>query len=134
MTPDHLYAEFVEGFPARKSTAGLLVAMIDFLMALEAPGKGLTSYNDLLRVFPRQTATPAGKRYNTLVVAKPDGKTLSLRGFYNDAERFFRAEHKRFDYPSAAPHATQAWPDLHGLARCACDVQPDGTDRPSRAR
>jgi hypothetical protein len=26
-------------------------------------------------------------------------------------ERFYRAEKKRFDYPSAAPHATQAWPD-----------------------
>jgi hypothetical protein len=34
-----------------------------------------------------------------------------LRPFYNAAERFFRAEQKRFDYPSCAPHATQAWAD-----------------------
>lgn len=114
MTPGELYNDFEKGFPARKFTAGLLVAMIDFLLALEVPGTGFKSYDDFLTKFPRQTATPAGKRYNTLVVAKPDGKTLSLRGFYNDAERFYRAEHKRFDYPSAAPHATQAWPDYIG--------------------
>jgi hypothetical protein len=34
-----------------------------------------------------------------------------IRPFYNAAERFFRAEQKRFDYPSCAPHATQAWGD-----------------------
>jgi hypothetical protein len=34
-----------------------------------------------------------------------------LRPYYNRAETFFRAEHKRFDYPSCAPHATQAWAD-----------------------
>ena len=38
-------------------------------------------------------------------------KTLSIRPFYNAAERYFRAEKKRFDYPSCAPHATQAWRD-----------------------
>ena len=111
MTPNQLFVEFEHGFPARKFTAGLLIAMIDFLVTLKVPGKGLASYNDFLKKFPRQTTNASGKRYNTLVVQKPDGKTLSLRGFYNDAERFYRAEHKRFDYPSAAPHATQAWPD-----------------------
>ena len=114
MSPNELFAEFQKGFPARKFTAGLLVAIIDFLIALDVPTKGITSYNAFLKVFPRQTANASGKRYNTLVVMKPDGKTLSLRGFYNEAERFYRAEHKRFDYPSAAPHATQAWPDYLG--------------------
>lgn len=114
ITPDELYSEFERGFPARKFTAGLLVAIIDFLNALDVPGKGITSYDNLLALFPRQTTNAAGKRFNTLVVMKSDGKTLSLRGFYNEAERFFRAEHKRFDYPSAAPHATQAWPDYVG--------------------
>jgi hypothetical protein len=85
--------------------------MIDFLKALEVPGKGFKSYADFLKSFSRQTTNQSGKRYNTLVVAKPDGKTLSLRPFYNEAERYYRAVHKRFDYPSAAPHATQAWPD-----------------------
>jgi hypothetical protein len=111
MTPDQLFGEFEAGFPGRKFSAGLLVAMIDLLCELGVPGKNLESYEDLVRTFPQQSATPAGKRYNTLVVLKPDGKTLSLRPFYNNAERYFRAEHKRFDYPSAAPHATQAWRD-----------------------
>jgi hypothetical protein len=46
-----------------------------------------------------------------LIVRNPDGKTLSIRPFYNAIEQYYRAEHKRFDYPSAAPHATQAWSD-----------------------
>lgn len=111
MTPNELFADFEAGFPQRKFTAGLLVALIDLLDALGVPGTGLTDYNALIAAFPRQTTTSAGKRANTLILLKPDGKTLSLRGFYNAAERFYRAEHKRFDYPSAAPHATQAWPD-----------------------
>jgi hypothetical protein len=111
MTPDRLFSEFERGFPARKFTAGLLIAIIDFLVTLGVTEKGFSTYSDFLKEFPRQTTTTTGKRYNTLVVQKPDGKTLSLRGFYNDAERFYRAEQKRFDYPSAAPHATQAWPD-----------------------
>lgn len=45
-----------------------------------------------------------------MILAK-DGGTSSLRPFYNAVERYFRAEHKRFDYPSCAPHATQAWAD-----------------------
>lgn len=114
MTPDALFAEFEAGFQRRKFTAGLLVAFIDFLTALEVPGKGFRSFDDFLAAFPRQTTTAAGARANTLIVRKPDERTLSLRPFYNAAERYFRAEQKRFDYPSAAPHATQAWGDYTG--------------------
>jgi len=116
MTPDDLFRDFSAGFAGRKFTAGLLVAMIDFLSELGAPALGLASFEQLLERFPRVAVNPAGKRFNTLVVTREDGRTLSLRGFYNEAERFYRAGHKRFDYPSAAPHATQAWPDyLHWL-------------------
>lgn len=111
MTPDELYADFVRGFPGRRFSAGLLIAFIDLFTRLEVPASGATSLDDLLTRFPRQTQTSAGKRANTLIVALPDGRTVSLRPFYNAAERFFRAEHKRFDYPSCAPHATQAWAD-----------------------
>jgi hypothetical protein len=110
MTPDALYAEFVAGFPARKFSAGLLVAFIDLLTAIGVPGAGLADFNAVLARFPRQLTTAAGKRANTLIVAVA-GRTQSLRPFYNAAERCFRAEHKRFDYPSCAPHATQAWGD-----------------------
>jgi hypothetical protein len=110
MTPDVLYAEFVAGFPARKFSAGLLLAFIDLFTAVGVPGAGLADFNAVLTKFPRQTTTAAGKRANTLIVAE-GSRTLSLRPFYNAAERFFRAEQKRFDYPSCAPHATQAWAD-----------------------
>jgi len=45
------------------------------------------------------------------LIVRDDERTLSIRPFYNGVERFFRAEKKRFDYPSCAPHATQAWQD-----------------------
>ena len=114
MTPDGLFAEFVAGFPKRKFTAGLLVAFVDFYTDLDVPDAEMSSLADVLRQFPRQVTTAAGARANTLIVARPDGSTESLRPFYNAAERFFRAEHKRFDYPSCAPHATQAWADYTG--------------------
>jgi len=103
-------AEFVEGFPARKFSAGLLVAFIDLFTNLGVPGAGMTSLTDVLTKFPRQLTTAAGARANTLILAAGKG-TVSLRPFYNAIERFFRAEHKRFDYPSCAPHATQPWAD-----------------------
>lgn len=111
MTPDALYAEFEKGFEGRKFSAGLLVAFIDFLSDLAVPGKGFADLDAVLAAHPRQTMTAAGKRANTLIVARSGGGTSSLRPFYNAAERYFRAEHKRFDYPSCAPHATQAWAD-----------------------
>lgn len=111
MTPADLFSEFTAGFPARKFSAGLLMAFIDLYTEIGVPGAGLGSYQDVIARFPRQLTTNGGKRANTLIVAKADGGTLSLRPFYNAAERFFRAEHKRFDYPSCAPHATQAWAD-----------------------
>ncbi len=109
MTPDQLYAACVEGFKRRKFLAGLLVAFIDFLVDLGVPAMGLSGFDDFLKRFPAQEETGGGQRANTLIVKLPDGRTLSLRPFYNKIEAFFRATNKRFDYPSCAPHATQAW-------------------------
>ncbi|WP_295456348.1 hypothetical protein [uncultured Thiodictyon sp.] len=111
MTPDTLFDEFAMGFPARKFSAGLLLAFIDLYIELGIPGSETGSYDAVIARFPRQTTTSGGKRANTLILKRSDGKVLSLRPFYNAVERLFRAEHKRFDYPSCAPHATQAWPD-----------------------
>lgn len=117
MTSDEIFAEFVAGFSARKFSAGLLIAFIDLFTHLGVPGAGMTSLADVLARFPRQLMTAAGARANTLIVSIDRG-TVSLRPFYNAAERFFRAEHKRFDYPSCAPHATQAWVDyIYGSIR-----------------
>lgn len=111
MTPDALFEEFKTGFPARRFSAGLLMAFIDLYLDLDVPGTGLNNYEEVIARHPRQTITGAGKRANTLILTRAGGNTLSLRPFYNAAERLFRAEHKRFDYPSCAPHATQAWAD-----------------------
>lgn len=114
MTPEEVFQEFVNGFTARKFSAGLLIAFIDFYLKLGIPDLGLKGFDDMLNQFPRQTTTTGGKRANTLIVALPEGGTLSLRPFYNEAEKCFRAVHKRFDYPSCAPHATQVWIDYKG--------------------
>lgn len=111
MSPDTLYEEFERGFPARKFSAGLLISFIDLFKRLDVPGLGASDLEDVFNTYPRQAFRAPGKHANTLIVALPDGGTLSLRPFYNAVERFFRAEHKRFDYPSCAPHATQAWQD-----------------------
>jgi hypothetical protein len=109
MTPDNLFDEFTAGFKRRKFSAGLLRALIDFFLELGTPNMGFGSFQDFLAQHPQQLKTASGGHANTLIVQRPGGSTLSLRGFYDKAERFYRAEKKRFDYPTAAPHATQAW-------------------------
>ena len=114
MNANQLFQEFEKGFPKRKFSAGLLIAFIDFLKDLKVPGRNFKSLNEMLSKYPRQQTTAAGHHANTLIVARGgQAGTVSLRPFYNEAERFFRAEKKRFDYPSCAPHATQAWGDYH---------------------
>ena len=110
MNKSELLQDFKEQFGRRKFVGGLLVAFIDMLDDLAVDDTGITDFEGFLSVFPRQTTTSAGKTANTLIVQIDDG-TKSLRPYYNAAEALFRAEHKRFDYPSCAPHATQAWND-----------------------
>lgn len=121
MTSDDIYRSAVEGFGNRKFAAGLLVAFIDFLLDLDAPSLGSVGLTGFLDSYPRQELLKNGKRANTLVVARGDGSTVSIRPYYNKVELYFRSEHSRFDYPSCAPHATQAWRDyeewLDGLCR-----------------
>lgn len=112
MTVNELFRDFEKGFAGRKFSAGLLIAFIDFLKELGVPGQKFKSLDDMLEKYPRQIQTSAGQRANQLIVARAGSlKTIGLRPFYNKVEQFFRAEKKRFDYPSCAPHATQAWID-----------------------
>jgi len=112
MNANQLFKDFEKGFPKRKFSAGLLIAFIDFLKILDVPKQKFKSLDDMLKKYPRRETTAAGHHANTLIVdCGGEAGTLSLRPFYNEAERFFRAEKKRFDYPSCAPHATQAWAD-----------------------
>ena len=110
MDRSELFRDFGEQFIERKFVGGLVIACIDFLDDLKVDANSVTTFEEFLTHFPRQTETATRKHANTLIVIA-DGGTKSLRPYYNAAERFFRVEHKRFDYPSCAPHATQAWAD-----------------------
>lgn len=108
----------------RKFAAGLLVAMIDLLDEFAVPTMDAKNFGDVLARYPRQATFGDGRKANTLILASDD-KTSSLRPHYNAVERHFHVDHKRFDYPSCAPHATQAWPDylswLDALATFSAD-------------
>lgn len=109
MTPDELVAQVKAEFRRRKFAAGLVLAIVRFFRELDAIG-GFASLDDFLDMHPQRETTGAGAKANTLIVEWGD-KTLSLRPSYNEVERLIRVEHKRFDFPNAAPHATQAWSD-----------------------
>lgn len=113
MDRNDLFRDFREEFKRRKFVGGLLIAFIDFLDAIDVEAVDVPSFEAFLEDFPRLTETAAGKTANTLIVRTGES-TKSLRPFYNAAETLFRAENKRFDYPSCAPHATQAWRDYEG--------------------
>ncbi|WP_018936991.1 hypothetical protein [Thioalkalivibrio sp. ALJ24] len=109
MNKEDLFQAFQDAFASRKFVAGLLVAYIDMFRDIGVPDLGASTLQDVMVVYPRREITARGARANTLILQLPDGQTKSLRPYYNKAERLFRSEHKRFDYPSCAPHATQAW-------------------------
>lgn len=111
MTPKNVYDEFVAAFTGRKFVAGLLIAIIDLLQDLAVASSEVGSYEELIRRYPKQEKTATGRHANTLILEASPDRTVSLRPFYNEAERYFMVEKKRYDYPSCAPHATQAWTD-----------------------
>lgn len=130
MNANELFQDFEKGFPKRKFSAGLLIAFIDFLKDLDVPAQKFKNLDDMLKKYPRQQTTAAGHHANTLIVDRGRGAgTLSLRPFYNEAERFFRAEKKRFDYPSCAPHATQAWADYRRWLDALVTFSPKELDQ-----
>lgn len=103
---DELEANFDKG-ARRKFLPGLLIAFIGFLRDLDATGGKYESLDEFYAAHPRQLQTKRGPA-NTLIV-KLGSKTLSIRRYYDAIQNWFRSDQKRFDYPSAAPHATQAW-------------------------
>ena len=111
MTSTDVFDEFRSSFRSCKFAAGLLLAFIDFLVGLDVPVLSLASLEELLVRVKRRATTAADTRANTPIVDRGGGQTPSIRPLYNRAERYFRAENKRFDYPNCAPHATQAWSD-----------------------
>ncbi|MDP8245044.1 MAG: hypothetical protein P9L94_13245 [Candidatus Hinthialibacter antarcticus] len=107
---EEIIQKFKLEFEKRKFFAGLLISIIDFVQYLKSVEPDFSSFNSMIERFPKVENTSTGKKANTLIV-QLDDKTISLRPFYNTVESLIRSEHKRFDYPSCAPHATQAWSD-----------------------
>lgn len=125
MNRAQLLEDLKEQFKNRKFAAGLMVSMIDLVADVRGRGNGFATFEGLLAIYPKSDVTAQGRAANTLILKTSDS-LISLRPFYNEAERLFRAVHKRFDYPSCAPHATQAWSGyVHWLdAICALSA-PD---------
>lgn len=103
------------GGQRRRFLPGLAIALIGFLRELDAINGRFKTLEEFHAFYPRLQKA-GGKSLNTLGVTRPNGDTLTIRGFYDRAANWFREGNQRFDYPSAAPHATQAWGDyLHWI-------------------
>jgi Fe2+ transport system protein FeoA len=104
-------ADNFENGARRKFLPGLLISFAWLLQDLKATGGKFANLDEFYVAHPRVTKTRAGNDANTLIVKKDANKTLSIRPFYDKIQHWIRADQRRFDYPSAAPHATQAWKD-----------------------
>lgn len=109
MTPAELQDDFQRTFQGARFSAGLLVAFIDLLTEIDAPSGGYANFADLVSDFPLRETNTTGNPVKQLEVFTPSGGRVAIRGFYNRIETFFRAEKKRFLYPSSPGHATSAW-------------------------
>ncbi|WP_442754045.1 hypothetical protein ACNHKD_13745 [Methylocystis sp. JAN1] len=103
-----LFEELKAEFKRKKFAAGLLVAEVDLMLALDTPSLHASSFDDVLALFPKRDVTASGSTAKTLIVDFEEG-TLSLRKFYNMVEHYFRVENQRYDYPSCPGHATGSW-------------------------
>lgn len=104
---DEISANFDKG-ARRKFLPGLLIAFIGFLRELNATNGRFKTMDEFFDMYPRQLKTASGNKANTLIVRNGE-RTLSIRRYYDTIQNWFRSDQMRFDYPSAAPHATQAW-------------------------
>lgn len=123
-TSDEVFAEMSAGVQAtrqktrRRFLPGLLVAFIDLVRTVRPAGQTYASLTDFYQDFPLREQTREGGKANTLIIQRPDGSTPSLRPAYQRFEAWVRDENRRFDYPSMAPHATQAWRDYEHWLAC----------------
>ncbi|MCZ8063999.1 hypothetical protein [Silanimonas sp.] len=135
MTPQQILEEIRGNFTGgqrRRFLPGLAIALIGFLRELGAVNGRFKTLDEFYAEYPRLQAV-RGRSLNTLGVRKPDGTTLTIRRFYDRAANWFREGNQRFDYPSAGPHATQAWGDyLHWIVAMLalseeelCNLQSD---------
>lgn len=133
MNAEQIFDQIRTEFKRRKFAAGLALSFIDFLTGIGAIGIGLKNYQAFCKKFPRREKTERGGKANTLIVELPDGSTKSIRQYYDRVQELIRSGHHRLDYPSAAPHATQAWQDytecLGGMVVLSADELTELRDR-----
>lgn len=112
MTPDEIIedmkANFVLARP-RTYTGGLLPAFCDFLLDIDSPSKGWTSFQDLIDAHPLIT-----EGTSTLTITWPGApkNQKTIRPAYNAIHHFYIFENKRLGYPRSEPYATGKWADF----------------------
>jgi len=99
-----LLANFEEERQQRRFLIGLLMAFVAVVEVVLAD-RGEESYAGAFEDLPRTK----GPRVNTLTFLTADGTKIGVRGYYTKAEHVIHNSLRRYDYPNAAPHATQAW-------------------------
>ncbi len=135
MTPDEILAEMkaqmTTGNRPRTFAGGLLPTFCQFLLELGNghPDQGYTSWGSFLSHHPLDESA------NQLSVHVEGGKTSGIRPHYNRVARFYIVENERYDFPSAAPHATGQWRDyLPWLESLATFTPEQLMDLDARAR
>ncbi|MGN7161939.1 restriction endonuclease, SacI family [Sphingomonas sp. SAFR-052] len=112
MTPDEIIDDLKANFALRRPrtyTGGLLPAFCDFLLDIDSPSKGWTSYADMIATHPLLT-----EGTSTLTITWPDAATgqKTIRPAYNAIHHFYIFENKRLGYPRSEPYATGKWADF----------------------
>lgn len=113
LTPGEILEQIRSNFTTgqrRRFLPGLLIAFIRFLRELNAIGGKYASLAEFYSDYPQVTQGRGGSGVNTWAV-RVSGKPRTIRKHYDSIANWFRSDQQRFDYPSSAPHATQAWKD-----------------------
>lgn len=131
ITPDLILTDVKANFfggQKRKFLPGLLIAIIRFLRRLNATGGKYSSLTEFHKDFPLVTQKKNGAGVNTFTVTV-DGKDLAIRKDYDAIANFFRNDNHRYDFPSSAPHATQAWRDYVSWIEAILSFSDDSLDK-----
>ena len=133
MSARELLDDFRENFGQRRFAAGLLLAFIAFFRELNVFGRGYRDFSAFLEEYPLSQISARGGRANTLVVeVRQPGeavpKLASIRPAYNAAETRIRVEHRRYDYPNCAPHATGQWHDYRHWLDALVTLSPSDAE------
>lgn len=88
---------------------------------------GRDSETDPFNAFPREQHRNGGEVVNTLNLLV-DGHPVTLRPYFNHAANVIRVSMRR-DHPSAAAHATQAWPAYRDLITLIYAMTPPARTR-----